>query len=70
MKQLLPRAAALECLSGLLPDPKLAGQVLDYWLKKRAAAGGPLLAHLWFEQPWKVSVRLWGCWVCDVWVSK
>ena len=33
MKALLPRAAALEALSGLLPDRKLAAQVLDYWLK-------------------------------------
>lgn len=56
MKALLPRGAALEVLSGLVPDRKLAAQVLDYWLKKRAAEGGPLLARLWFEQPWKVRV--------------
>lgn len=54
MKQLLPRAAALEALAPLLPDKKLAGQLLDYWLRKRQAEGGPLLARLWFEQPWKV----------------
>lgn len=56
MKALLPRMVALEALSALLPDRKLAAQVLDYWLKKRAEEGGPLLARLWFEQPWKVCV--------------
>lgn len=29
--------------------------VYEYWLAKRRAAGGPLLQHLWFEQPWKVG---------------
>lgn len=54
MKTLLPRATALDVLSELVPDRKLAAQLLDYWLKKRAQEGGPLLARLWFEQPWKV----------------
>jgi hypothetical protein len=54
MKALLPRAEGLDVLSSLVPDRKLAAQVLDYWLKKRIEEGGPLLARLWFEQPWKV----------------
>lgn len=54
MKVLLPRGAALDLLAELLPDRKLGAQVLDYWLKKRNQEGGPLLARLWFEQPWKV----------------
>jgi hypothetical protein len=55
MKALLPRAEGLDVLSGLIPDRKLAAQVLDYWVKKRVEEEGPLLARLWFEQPWKVS---------------
>lgn len=55
MKSLLPRSAALEALSELVPDRKLGAQVLDYWLRKRAEEEGPLLARLWFEQPWKVG---------------
>lgn len=54
MKSLLPRSEGLKLLSSLLPDPKLAAQVLDYWVKRRNEEGGPLLARLWFEQPWKV----------------
>jgi hypothetical protein len=54
MKSLLSRAEGLKLLSSLLPDPKLAAQVLDYWIKRRNEEGGPLLARLWFEQPWKV----------------
>lgn len=54
MKVLLPRGAALDLLAELVPDRKLAAQLLDYWLKKRTQEGGPLLARLWFEQPWKV----------------
>jgi hypothetical protein len=57
MKALLPRAEGLDLLSSLVPDRKLAAQVLDYWLKKRGEEGGPLLARLWFEQPWKVNQR-------------
>jgi hypothetical protein len=54
MKRLLPRAVALEGLSRLVPDSKLALQLLEYWLRRRQQEGGPLLARLWFEQPWKV----------------
>ncbi|WIA32219.1 hypothetical protein OEZ86_003068 [Tetradesmus obliquus] len=54
MKRLLPRAVALEGLTGLVPDPKLALQLLEYWLRRRQQEGGPLLARLWFEQPWKL----------------
>lgn len=58
MKQMLPRSAALDELERHVPDRKLAAALLDHWLKRRAAEGGPLLQRLWFEQPWKVRVRL------------
>lgn len=54
MKSLLPRAAALDVVAAVVSDRKLAAQLLDYWLRKRQAEGGPLIPHLWFEQPWKV----------------
>eukprot|EP00878_Enallax_costatus_P026716 GHUV01028698.1.p1 GENE.GHUV01028698.1~~GHUV01028698.1.p1 ORF type:complete len:297 (+),score=88.60 GHUV01028698.1:302-1192(+) len=54
MKSLLPRGTALDLVAAVVPDRKLAAQLLDYWLRKRQAEGGPLLARLWFEQPWKV----------------
>ncbi|KAF6255061.1 hypothetical protein COO60DRAFT_253980 [Scenedesmus sp. NREL 46B-D3] len=54
MKRLLPRLVALEGLSRLVPDSKLALQLLEYWLRRRQQEGGPLLARLWFEQPWKL----------------
>eukprot|EP00775_Hariotina_reticulata_P013022 gene13022-13151_t len=58
MKHLLPRSEALTALSGLLPDKKVATQVLEYWLRRRQQEGGPLLSRLWFEQPWKNRRRL------------
>jgi hypothetical protein len=54
MKHLLPRSEALAALAGLLPDKKVATQVLEYWLRRRQQEGGPLLSRMWFEQPWKV----------------
>jgi hypothetical protein len=57
MKRLLPRAVALEALAPLVPDSKLALQLLEYWLRRRQQEGGPLLARIWFEQPWKVRGR-------------
>lgn len=56
MKSLLPRGTALGLVVVVVPDRKLAAQLLDYWLHKRQVEGGPLLARLWFEQPWKVRV--------------
>jgi hypothetical protein len=32
--------------------------VYSHWLSRRRQAKGPLLAHLWFEQPWKVCVLI------------
>jgi hypothetical protein len=55
MKRLMPRAVALEALAPLVPDSKLALQLLEYWLRRRQQEGGPLLARIWFEQPWKVG---------------
>lgn len=34
--------------------PALPRPLYDYWLKRRREEGGPLLQHLWYEQPWKV----------------
>lgn len=50
---LLPKSRALEELSELVPDKRLAGQLYDHWLKRRQQHGGPLLERLWFEVPWK-----------------
>lgn len=52
MKALLTKAKALDLFPDM--DKKLAGALYDHWAKRRAALGGPLLARLWFEQPWKV----------------
>ena len=38
-------------------EPYITEAVYDYWAQKRKQghpSGGPLLPHLWFEQPWKV----------------
>jgi hypothetical protein len=48
-KQLLPKTHALEELSELVPDRRMAGQLYDHWLKRRQQHGGPLLERLWFE---------------------
>jgi hypothetical protein len=48
-KHLLPKMRAVEELSELVPDKRIAGQLYDHWLKRRQQHGGPLLERLWFE---------------------
>lgn len=34
-------------------EPFIVEAVYEYWVQKRSQHSGPLLAKLWFEQPWK-----------------
>ena len=49
-------SARLRSSTGALPYA--ISSVYDYWLgkRKRSHRQGPLLQHLWFEEPWKVCV--------------
>ena len=52
----LPKQAAVARIKD--NDPYIAEAVYDHWVQRRKQghpSGGPLLAHLWFEQPWKVG---------------
>ncbi len=54
--KVLPWAAAVEAVkqrSSTLPP--LPRPLYAHWLKRWKAEGGPLLPHLWYQQPWKVG---------------
>lgn len=55
--EILPFEHAKAAAAGHAPPlPALPRQLYDHWLKRRREMGGPLLEHLWYEQPWKVRV--------------
>ncbi len=53
VEMVLSRANMHKALEGEAP-PWVLDATYDYWRAKRKREGGPLLEHLWFEQPWKV----------------
>ena len=40
--------------------------VYEHWLHRRKQAGGPLLATIWFQQPWKVRGYIFVGWAGQV----
>lgn len=61
-ERLLPRGTAATKLREQGHDQAASLAVYDYWLLRRRQAKGPLLGHLWFEQPWKVRRSWQGGW--------
>lgn len=55
--ELLNKRRALESLTTAQPDCSRVAlaNVYDYWCSKRRSIGGPLLPHLWYEQPYKTT---------------
>ena len=59
IERLLSKAGARTALQAR--DPALVEAVYEHWLQRRKAdkagggAGGPLVQHLCFQEPWKVG---------------
>ncbi|KAL6762409.1 hypothetical protein V8C86DRAFT_2517622 [Haematococcus lacustris] len=50
---LLSRTTAVDKLADIEGGASLVRAVWTHWLGRRQEVGGPLLPHLWLEEPWK-----------------